>query len=128
MGSRVAEGIIISHLPIYAVQTMGLDDTTYNDFSTIGGIMAAVLGVAISPWFDKIGSHKGFWFTCVGYVVTPMSNLNYSLGAFLYAEIAGLMNGTQVLLFAAALGATALPLWYLLVTRYMGTPQPEHNT
>ena len=63
VGSRVAEGIIVSHLPIYAAQTMGLDDTTYNDFSTIGGILAAVLGVAISPWFDKIGSHKGFWFT-----------------------------------------------------------------
>jgi hypothetical protein len=57
-----------------------------------------------------------------------MSNLNYSLGAFLYAEISGFFDGNQVLLFAAALGATALPLWYLLVTRYMDTPQPQHDT
>ena len=179
MGGRLAEGIIISHLPIYTVQTMGLDNTTYNDFSTIGGVMAAVLGVAISPWFDKIGSHRGFWFTCVGFVVITllmpftldtwpmttiaahwvsihllgitliatmmrfchpavaatqfaiymaMANLNYSLGAFLYAEIAGFMNGTQIFLFAAALGATALPLWYLLVTRYLDTSQPQHDT
>lgn len=174
-GTRLAEGVVIAHLPIYTVQTLGLADTTYNDFSTAGGISAAILGVLVSPWFDKVRAHNAFWLTCwlfvaviallpftleqwpmisivahwvtlhlMGITLTAtmmrfchpafaatqfaifmaMANLNYSMGAFLYAEIVTFMDSTEVLLFAAALGAMGLPLWYVLVSRYIDATAP----
>ena len=72
LGGRMAEGIIIAHLPIYTVQTMGLADTAYNDFSTMGGIAAAILGVLLAPFMDRIGAHNGHWYTLTLFVAVTL--------------------------------------------------------
>lgn len=178
LGPRLAEGMIISYLPAHTVQNLGIANTTYNDYSTAGGVVAAITGVLISPWFDRFGAHNAHWWTVGFLVVTTlaipytiealpmativvhwigihltgitinatmmrfchpavaatqfaiymaMANLNYSLGAFVYGELSGVLTGIEVLWFAGGLAAMALPAWYILLTRYWHTApaQPE---
>ncbi len=66
--TRVAGGIFVAHMPIQTVQDMGLADTTYNDLTTLGGILSAIIGVLFAPFIDRLGSHRGHWFTMALYV------------------------------------------------------------
>ncbi|NOX49113.1 MAG: MFS transporter [Gammaproteobacteria bacterium] len=62
VSARLSEGIIMAMLPVYTVQQLGLANTTFNDFSAVGGLASAVIGVLISPWFDRLGSHNAYWY------------------------------------------------------------------
>ena len=85
-GGRLAEGMVIAHLPIVLVQGMGLEDTTYNNYSTVGGVVSAIIGLLVSPWFDKINAHRAYWLTCTAFTVVILL-IPYTLEAFPMATI-----------------------------------------
>ena len=57
---RMADGALYALLPVHAVQSLSWADTAFNDWYTIGSIAGALLGAALAPWVDRIGTGRAF--------------------------------------------------------------------
>ena len=61
-GDRVAVGILGAALPVLTTQELGLGETFYPEWNAIAGVMAAVFGIMIAPYVDRIGATRAlFW-------------------------------------------------------------------
>ena len=54
--SRVSDGLLFTMLPIFTVQELDWADVRYNDWYATGGIVAAIVGLIVSPFIDKFGT------------------------------------------------------------------------
>ena len=54
--TRVSDGLLFTMLPVYTVQELGWDDVVYNDWYALGSLIAAAIGLLVSPAIDKYGA------------------------------------------------------------------------
>ena len=54
--TRISDGLLFTMLPVYTVQELGWDDVDYNDWYAFGSIVAAVVGLLVSPAIDRYGT------------------------------------------------------------------------
>ncbi len=97
-GDRVASGITSAAFPVLTTQELGYSDTFYPEFSALAGLMAALFGVFISPFIDKITAQRAlFWglgFKVVAITVSAMlvaywTNENVMIGIIFTTQFAG---------------------------------------
>lgn len=103
IGYRAADGVLSALLPVELVTDLGWADTLYNDWYTIGSLIAVFAGVVLGPFLDRIGTARMFW----------------GLWAFKFALIAGLpwfITAPQVVMqWVVALGNIASHLLSMCV-------------
>jgi MFS transporter, PAT family, beta-lactamase induction signal transducer AmpG len=61
-GDRVAAGIFGAVMPVLTTQELGFSATFYPEWSAIAGMVAAVLGVLVAPYIDRVTAQRAlFW-------------------------------------------------------------------
>ncbi|MCH8257326.1 MAG: MFS transporter [Proteobacteria bacterium] len=61
-GDRVAAGIFGAAMPVLTTQELGFSSTFYPEWMAIAGIVAAVFGVIVAPFIDRVTAQRAlFW-------------------------------------------------------------------
>ena len=60
--NRTAAGIIVAINPVISVQELGWQQTDYSSWYALCGIVAAVIGVLLGPFVDRVGTQKTLIF------------------------------------------------------------------
>ncbi len=53
-GDRITAGIFTSVMPVLTTQELGFAETFYPEWSAMAGLAAAVAGVVVAPWIDRM--------------------------------------------------------------------------
>ncbi|MYD43967.1 MAG: MFS transporter [Gammaproteobacteria bacterium] len=88
----VAGGMLASYLPSFTVQDLGWDDNAYNAWYSTVNLLAAGIGLLLSPCFDLFGQRKCLVvigaLTVLGmivFVAAPGLQSNWGWQAFIFA-------------------------------------------
>lgn len=60
-GDRVVNGVLTAALPVLTTQELSLAQTFYPEWSALGGIIGAFVGVAVSPFIDRITAQRALF-------------------------------------------------------------------
>ncbi|MEQ8860463.1 MAG: MFS transporter [Pseudomonadales bacterium] len=63
---RIATGLILVILPVFAVNELGFASEQYSSVMGVGSIVAAVLGLLAGPLIDRFGAKRGLLFGMLG--------------------------------------------------------------
>ena len=97
-GDRVAAGIFGAAMPVLTTQELGFSSTFYPEWMAIAGIVAAVFGVIIAPFIDRVTAQRAlFWGLLFKVLVISVGallvdywvNPNVLIGLFFIYSFAG---------------------------------------
>lgn len=105
---RASDGIFASAVPVIAVQQLGYKSTDYSEWVSIVSMTAAILGLLVGPFIDRMGSRRVFAIALplagVGYIVAGLCVDYWSIW---YVPLV-ILFGTQIMIHMAFICVIAI--------------------
>ena len=73
---RIRDGVAISVVPVFAVQTLGISSVHYSQFQGYMGVPIAIIGVLFGPLIDRFGI-KRLYLLAIG--ISALATLTFAL-------------------------------------------------
>lgn len=82
-GDSVFEGVLLAALPVITTQELGLDATFYPEWNALGGVIAALIGIAVAPLVDRMTAKRA---VVAGFVAKAILLTAFAFVAHIWAN------------------------------------------